>query len=960
MKVLLFWWFHWWREHISPKTRIVQRLFMLIAVLGLSINATAVQAVELKRTSIGSYVGATVQWEVIGLSDKDKKVKLQTVNLRSSQDGKFPVLGVDSELNVTTDKNNKKYISSFFSDSGIYKVRIIPSGVTGAGNTVPQNTTSWAQSNELIQIISPGQPAAFDNEFETLVSKNGCLPSILYDVIVVDGTSAGIGAAVTAAREGLKTCLLESSSLLGGMFTNGIGKTDLGLAEFGDLGFPSLSEIKVTAESKLSYGLMEELRQIVLTKPTLLREYSDKSSTEKTVYGGGLVYRPSVIREAVYSLITGAVGKGLKVQLNTSFSSITRPNDYQITTENNVTGQKATYTAKYIVDATDSGDVAAAAGETVQTTSDSPLKCNPTKNETNGNVFCTRNPPQLYSYIMSVRTYDDKNNNWSYMNTPPIGCTTEGGVEGIYTTESIWKKNDGKDPSWTFESGNLGKSALESDKDKDIYQVKHHEGIGTVSLDQIKKVLLTVKDTDPTCYSGNISKLGDELLDCDTYKTGRPSGYAKSIYDSDIKRRSVVERYVNHTLCFLYHVQQNGQQNGQHSNVGLTMDEDPLRGNFPARLYVREGRRIKGEEVFNKEEDAFKKTTTARPVQTETKKKHSIGVVTYTMDSHATNVGEPAGTFKVNDLSTGPGLIPLGIMIPKDLPNMIVPLAVSATPEGYSTLRMDPTRLNMGMAAALAIKVVKDKAIQDKTFNLNKLLSDDTAMVGLQKKIVKDYNGAIYLYQDLKTDPNSPSATWAKKAIQLLGVWGIDMTKTEYKFQGSDNITRADFLKMVIDVYGKPDNFEDTECDNVFKDVSSATPNCKYIVYAKNEKIVEGYPSSPQTKTDFKPENSITRAEAAKIIYNTFVSTLETKEKDKKCDDKTDLSFPDMKAPSEWYCGFVYGIKNKGYITGREDRKGVITGFYPADNMKRAEAAIVGCRVYADKHSLPTSSCDKE
>ena len=47
------------------------------------------------------------------------------------------------------------------------------------------------------------------------------VPSLQYDVLVVGGGPAGVGAAVAAARMGAHTALLERSGLLGGMLTAG-------------------------------------------------------------------------------------------------------------------------------------------------------------------------------------------------------------------------------------------------------------------------------------------------------------------------------------------------------------------------------------------------------------------------------------------------------------------------------------------------------------------------------------------------------------------------------------------------------------------------------------------------------------------------------------------------------------------------------------------------------------------
>ena len=52
-----------------------------------------------------------------------------------------------------------------------------------------------------------------------------------FDVVVYGGTAGGAIAAVSAAREGLKTALLEPTTHIGGMVSGGLGLTDFGKKE---------------------------------------------------------------------------------------------------------------------------------------------------------------------------------------------------------------------------------------------------------------------------------------------------------------------------------------------------------------------------------------------------------------------------------------------------------------------------------------------------------------------------------------------------------------------------------------------------------------------------------------------------------------------------------------------------------------------------------------------------------
>lgn len=48
-----------------------------------------------------------------------------------------------------------------------------------------------------------------------------------FDVVVVGATSAGVGAAIAAGRQGMKVALVEETPTLGGLLANGLSNTDL-------------------------------------------------------------------------------------------------------------------------------------------------------------------------------------------------------------------------------------------------------------------------------------------------------------------------------------------------------------------------------------------------------------------------------------------------------------------------------------------------------------------------------------------------------------------------------------------------------------------------------------------------------------------------------------------------------------------------------------------------------------
>ena len=145
-----------------------------------------------------------------------------------------------------------------------------------------------------------------------------------YDVIVVGGDPEGICAAVSSARNGLKTLLIEDDEALGGLMT------------LGKLNFIDICESR--DGSILTQGLFMEFYDAV----------------------GGTAFDVETAKQFFYDWVVNEENATLK--LNTEFIEPVMDGNTitGVVVEEN--GEKVTYTASRIVDATVDADVAAAAG----------------------------------------------------------------------------------------------------------------------------------------------------------------------------------------------------------------------------------------------------------------------------------------------------------------------------------------------------------------------------------------------------------------------------------------------------------------------------------------------------------------------------------------------------------------------------------------------------------------------
>jgi hypothetical protein len=133
---------------------------------------------------------------------------------------------------------------------------------------------------------------------------------------------------------------------------------------------------------------------------------------------------------------------------------------------------------------------------------------------------------------------------------------------------------------------------------------------------------------------------------------------------------------------------------------GLCKDEFRDTGNWPHQLYIRESRRMTGEYVM-----------VQKDMQTELTKPDPIGMGSYNSDSHNVEriVGPDGFVRNEGDMQVAvkPYQIPYRIMLPKraEVTNLLVPVAFSASHVAYSSVRMEPQYMILGQAAGLAAKM---------------------------------------------------------------------------------------------------------------------------------------------------------------------------------------------------------------------------------------------------------------
>ena len=249
----------------------------------------------------------------------------------------------------------------------------------------------------------------------------------------------------------------------------------------------------------------------------------------------------------------------------------------------------------------------------------------------------------------------------------------------------------------------------------------------------------------------------------------------KYVTGTRVDRRRVWEQYRDYTLGLIYFRQTVlGER-----NFGLAEDEWPDNQNLPYRLYVREARRLEGVYVFN-ERDCLRVPGSVRPPL----QKDAIAMGDWKIDSHAVSPdGEGYVFLSARDRFkvSAPHQVPYGVVVPKSVDGLLVPMAVSSTHIGFQVLRLEPIRVAMGQAAGNAAALCVREKIQPR----------QVRVAELQELLLNQKQG-LFFYKDVV------SSTPHFQAIQRAGMTGLDPGYDDLTFNPEAKATHAEAAKYLF------------------------------------------------------------------------------------------------------------------------------------------------------------------
>jgi hypothetical protein len=481
-----------------------------------------------------------------------------------------------------------------------------------------------------------------------------------FDVVVYGGTAGGVMAAVSAARQGLKTALIEPTSHVGGMVSGGLGWTDYGKKEV--IGGYALE----------FYWRVGQHYQ--------MSRYGNEVAWVHEPHVAEMVFR-DLLRMAGVSLFererlrekTGVRKSGATVEA--------------ITMEDG-----SEFTAAVFIDAGYEGDLMAQSGVSYTFGREA-------SSQYGESLAGVRDKTPFHQFLVDVSPRDA-----SGRLLPEISSAKPGPAGSADKLVQAYNYR-----------------MCLSDVPENRRTFPRPAGYSPARYTLLARLIaaLVEKDhrTPPLGSFLKIDRIENGKSDVNNngaFSTDYIGGSYRYPEGSYAERAAIAQAHRDYIAGFLYFLANDPQVpealRSQMNDWGLCRDEFVDNDNWPYQLYIREARRMVGEYVV-----------VQKDLQTELTKPDPIGMGSYNSDSHnIERIVDDAG-FVRNEgdmqVAVKPYQIPYRVMLPKraEARNLLVTAAFSASHVAYSSLRMEPQYMIIGQAAGVAAKmaVAGRKAVQE-------------------------------------------------------------------------------------------------------------------------------------------------------------------------------------------------------------------------------------------------------
>ena len=531
-------------------------------------------------------------------------------------------------------------------------------------------------------------------EVKSVSTNRTSLARLDADICVYGGTSAGVAAALQAARQG-KTCVLISPDLhFGGLTSGGLGWTDLGsdTAVIGGIAREFYKRVYLAYLDATTW--VHETRAAYISRSSI-----DPNDSTRQMY----TFEPKVTQRIFREMLAESGVTVLPGRLLRNGQGVTK--DGTTIRELYTDDGHFLVRAKMFIDATYEGDLLAEAGVSYTVGREANALYGETINgiqtaRATGNQLVTGIDP----YVIPGTPGSGR---------LPLVEATAGGADGA---------GDGRLQAYCYRmcltdvATNRVMIAQPAG-----YQASDFELLfRTIEAGQTTRFFKTSPMPNRKTDSNNDNGFSMDFIG-GNYNLLEGWNYAEADY---ARREQVQAAHRYYQQGFLWSLQNHSRVpvaiRSAWSSWGLPLDEFDETGHWSFQLYVREARRMVSDLVITQHHV----NQTAGYVAED-----PVGMAVYTMDSHHVqrHVSSSGYVRNEGDVQVAPANGAYGIsyraIVPKasEVSNLLVPVCLSASHIAYGSIRMEPVFMVLGQSAAAAAAQAIDDGVSVQQVNYAKL-----------------------------------------------------------------------------------------------------------------------------------------------------------------------------------------------------------------------------------------------
>ena len=500
------------------------------------------------------------------------------------------------------------------------------------------------------------------------------------DICVYGGTSAGITAAVQAARLGKTVVMLEPGTHLGGLTAGGLGATDIGNKHV--IGGISREFYERVAQHYADDGVWKwETREEYFAERTTRTKLTETQGPGASMW----TFEPSVAQKIYRDMLAEA-----KVEVRTQQKLQTVKKQGSRITEIQL-GNGDVYGAKVFIDASYEGDLMAKAGVRYHVGREG----NSVYGETLNGIRPRTPKNQIGGSIDPYVIPGDPASGLIPLIQPGDGGTPGGGDYRVQAYNFRLCFTDVPDNRMTL--------APPANYDPDRYELAARRADAIIAAGATPKMsnfcTLRWMPNRKTDFN-NGSGISTDFV-------GANYEYPDADYE---KRAAIWQAHEDYVRGFWYYLSTSPRipegLREQFLNFGPAKDEFPETGGWPSQLYVREARRMISDYVM-----------TEHNCRSDIVAEDPVGMAAYGMDSHNAQRIVQNGAVKnegdVQEHELGPYGISYRSIVPRasQCENLVVPVCVSASHIAFGSVRMEPVFMVLGQSSAVVASLAIDRGV---------------------------------------------------------------------------------------------------------------------------------------------------------------------------------------------------------------------------------------------------------